>query len=254
MTESTHETQSASGDDIETKQDALGSGAMFDAIAGRYDLVNRIMSFGTDHSWRRKTVAALKLGERPNPHVLDLATGTADVTLEAVRQYPTAAVVGADPSEKMLEVGRQKIEAAELNDQIELVSGAAEALPFEDETFDGVTIAFGIRNVKDRPAGLREMLRVTKPGGRVAILELNEPESGWTAPFAKLHIRKIVPMMGGLISGNREYRYLQSSIAAFPTAEEFSELMREAGFEIDDVIRITFGVAHVFVGRRPEGS
>jgi demethylmenaquinone methyltransferase / 2-methoxy-6-polyprenyl-1,4-benzoquinol methylase len=234
--------------------ETLGSGQMFDAIAGRYDLVNRIMSFGTDHSWRRKTVAALKLGEHPNPHVLDLATGTGDVALEVIRQHPSATVTGADPSEKMLEVGREKVKAAELEQQIKLVTGAAETLPFEDETFDGVTIAFGIRNVSDRPAGLREMLRVAKPGGRVAILELNEPESGWTAPFAKLHIRKIVPLVGGLISGNKEYRYLQNSIAAFPPASEFTQSMRDAGFEIDDVIRITFGVAHVFVGRRPLAS
>ena len=229
----------------------LGSGAMFDAIAGRYDLVNRIMSFGTDHSWRRKTVAALKLDAEGQPHVLDLATGTADVALEVLRQCPNATVTGADPSEKMLQVGREKIATAELQDRIALVTAAAEKLPFDDAIFDGVTIAFGIRNVADRPAGLREMLRVTKPGARVAILELNEPESGWTAPFAKLHIRKIVPFMGGLISGNKEYRYLQNSIAAFPTADEFTQTMRDAGFEIDDVIRITFGVAHVFVGRRP---
>ncbi len=235
----------------ETESDRLGSGAMFDAIAGRYDLVNRIMSFGTDQSWRRKTVAALKLDGEGQPHVLDLATGTADVALEVLRQCPGATVTGADPSEKMLEVGREKIATAELQDRIALVTAAAEKLPFEDATFDGVTIAFGIRNVADRPAGLREMLRVTKPGGRVAILELNEPESGWTAPFAKLHIRKIVPFMGGLISGNKEYRYLQNSIAAFPSADEFTQTMRDAGFEIDDVIRITFGVAHVFVGRRP---
>lgn len=235
----------------ESNTERLGSGAMFDAIAGRYDLVNRIMSFGTDQSWRRKTVAALKLDDIAAPHVLDLATGTADVALEIVRQIPGATVIGADPSEKMLEVGREKLKAAELQDRIELVTGAAENLPFDDATFDGVSIAFGIRNVSDRPAGLREMLRVTKPGGRVAILELNEPERGWTAPFAKLHIRKIVPLMGGLISGNKEYRYLQNSIAAFPSADEFTQTMREAGFEIDDVIRITFGVAHIFVGRRP---
>lgn len=223
-----------------------GSGAMFDGIAHRYDLLNRLMSFGVDRRWRRKTVAALALPERAR--VLDIATGTADVALAIARRHPDCEVVGLDPSARMLEIGRDKIRKRELDDRIELQLGDAETLPYADDSFDGVTIAFGIRNVPDRLRALGEMARVTRAGGRITILELGEPRRGPMAALARFHIHTLVPRMGALLSGSREYRYLQQSIAAFPPAEEFADLMREAGMRVLAVHALTFGSCNLYVG------
>jgi demethylmenaquinone methyltransferase / 2-methoxy-6-polyprenyl-1,4-benzoquinol methylase len=224
----------------------VGSGAMFDAIAPRYDLLNRIISLGIDQRWRRKTVDALHLGEAPR--VLDVATGTADLALLIARRKPDSRVIGLDPSENMLAVGVRKVVAAGLSDRVELVPGDAQALPFEDTSFDGATIAFGIRNVPDRPRALAEMTRVLKPGARLAILELSEPRGGFMAPFARFHVHHFVPWLGGLLSGSREYRYLQQSIAAFPPAERFAAQMTEAGLVEVTATPLTFGVCHLYVG------
>lgn len=233
-------------------QSPLGSGQMFDGIAARYDLVNRVISLGIDQSWRRRTVSSLRLG--PGARVLDLATGTADLALLVARSEPSARVVGLDPSEKMLAIGRTKVEKAGLADRVELVNGDAERLPFPDQSFDGVCIAFGIRNVPDRDRALREMARVTRPGGRVAILELSEPRGGILGPLARFHVHTVVPYVGALLSGAPEYRYLQRSIAAFPPAEEFAARMRAAGLHIEAPEALTFGVCHLYVGERREGA
>lgn len=219
---------------------------MFDNIASRYDLLNRIISLGIDQSWRRKTVDSLELSN--DAHALDLATGTADLAMLIARRVPGCRVTGVDPSIKMLEIGRRKLGDGQLDSAVELLEGDAEALPFEDDTFDATSIAFGIRNVPDRRRGLREMARVTKPGGRVAILELSEPQGGLMGPLARFHIHTVVPWMGSLLSGAKEYRYLQKSIAAFPPAAEFAELMSQAGLEVLRVEALTFGVAHLYVG------
>jgi demethylmenaquinone methyltransferase/2-methoxy-6-polyprenyl-1,4-benzoquinol methylase len=228
-----------------------GSGRMFDAIAPRYDLVNRLISLGIDQSWRKRTVRALELG--PTSRVLDVATGTADLALLIARMAEGARVVGLDPSEKMLEIGRAKVAAQGLDRRIELVSGDCEALPFEDASFDAVSIAFGIRNVTDRLRGIREMARVTRPGGRVAVLELSEPTGGLLGPLARFHVHTVVPYVGALLSGAQEYRYLQRSIAAFPPAHEFSKMLESAGLSVLAQISLTFGVCHLYVGtpRRP---
>lgn len=222
-----------------------GSGAMFDGIAARYDLVNRVISLGIDQSWRKKTVRALELGA--SHRVLDLATGTADLALQVARTEPSAHVVGLDPSAKMLEVGRSKVESSGLQSRVELVQGDAQALPFADRSFDSVCIAFGIRNVPDRARALREMARVTKPAGRIAILELSEPRAGILGALARFHIHTVVPYIGALLSGVKEYQYLQRSIAAFPPAEEFAELMRRSNLNVLGVHALTFGVCHLYV-------
>lgn len=223
----------------------LGSGAMFDNIAARYDLVNRVTSLGMDRGWRRRAVRALDLGERA--HVLDVATGTGDVAIAIAEAHPDARVTGLDPSSGMLEVARQKLGA--LADRIELVAGDAERLPFPDAAFDGVVIAFGIRNVPDRPRALAEMARVTRAGGRVVVLELSEPEPGLVGSVARLHVHRIVPRLGAWLSRAPEYRYLEQSIAAFPPPAEFAELMTRAGLELDRVERLGFGACHLFVAR-----
>lgn len=235
-------------------QDRLGSGAMFDGIAARYDLLNRIISLGIDRGWRRKAAAALgdplALGDA-EATVLDVATGTADLAIEIASRHPAASVVGVDPSPKMLEVAAQKLAARGLDSRIRVELGEAEKLPFEDATFSGVTISFGIRNVADRPRGLAEMRRVTKPGGRVVILELSEPKKGVMGTLARVHVHHVVPFVGGLLSGKKEYGYLQASIAAFPTAEAFCELMRQAGLVNVVAEPLTMGVAHLYVGEVP---
>jgi demethylmenaquinone methyltransferase/2-methoxy-6-polyprenyl-1,4-benzoquinol methylase len=225
-----------------------GSGAMFDAIAPRYDLLNRLLSLGIDQGWRRRTVEALQL--HAGHRVLDLATGTADLAIQIARRGDDIAVVGLDPSTGMLAIGRDKVAAAGLGDRVTLVEGDAEQLPFADASFDGVTIAFGIRNVPDRPRALREMARVVRPGGRVAILELSEPRGGILGPLARFHVHQVVPRLGALLSGAREYRYLQQSIAAFPPPDEFAATMASSGLAVVEVAPLTFGVAALFVAER----
>jgi demethylmenaquinone methyltransferase/2-methoxy-6-polyprenyl-1,4-benzoquinol methylase len=228
-----------------------GSGEMFDAIADRYDLLNRVLSLGIDQGWRKKTVAAMNLAG--SCRVLDLATGTGDLAIMTAQTHPTATVHGLDPSARMLEKGRAKVDALGLSARITLGQGVAEVVPFPDATFDAVSIAFGIRNVPDRPRALREMARVTRPGGRIVVLELAEPRAGFLGPLARFHVHTVVPFVGGIISGSKEYRYLQRSIAAFPPPEEFAETMRSSGLEPLAVQPLTFGVSTLYVAE-PRGS
>lgn len=223
----------------------LGSGAMFDAIAHRYDLLNRIMSFGVDMRWRK--LAIHKMALQPGAKVLDLATGTADMALLVHRLHPQAQVVGLDPSRKMLDVGEQKVQSAGAQPYIRLEQGDAQALPFEAAQFDAACMAFGIRNVPDRSKALRELARVVKPGGRICILELSEPQHGLLALGARFYIHHLVPRIGGLLSGSREYRYLQQSIAQFPQPEAFAAIMRAAGLEVLEVLPLMFGSCQLFV-------
>ncbi len=225
---------------------------MFDNIADRYDLLNRIISLGIDQSWRKRTVASLNLKE--GSEALDLATGTGDLALMIAARTPARRVIGVDPSSGMLAVGFKKIAKQNLEDRVQLLEGDAQELPFADDSFDGTTIAFGIRNVPDREKGLREMARVTRPGGRIAILELSEPRSGLMGAMARFHIHTLVPWLGSLLSGAKEYRYLQKSIEAFPPAEEFAQTMRENGLDVLSVHPLTFGVAHLYVATPKETS
>jgi demethylmenaquinone methyltransferase/2-methoxy-6-polyprenyl-1,4-benzoquinol methylase len=231
---------------------AYGSGAMFDRIAARYDTMNRVLSFGLDRGWRRRTVRALELGAAPR--VLDLATGTGDLAIDLARMHPDARVIGLDPSRRMLAIAAAKLARRGLADRVTLVRGDAQHLPYRDGEMDAATIAFGIRNVPDRPAGLREMARVVRRGGRIAILELGEPRAGVMARAARFHTHHVVPRLGALLSGAREYRYLQSSIAAFPPSAEFAAVMAAAGLDVLEVAPMTFGVCTLYVARPREAA
>jgi demethylmenaquinone methyltransferase/2-methoxy-6-polyprenyl-1,4-benzoquinol methylase len=236
--------------DRRSTPERMGSGQMFDVIAERYDFLNRVLSMGIDHGWRRKTVEALIDSEGTTPtRVLDLATGTADLALAVSRRFADAQVVGSDPSQNMLTIGEQKVAKAGAAVRLEL--GDAQRLPYPDASFDACCISFGIRNVPDRDAALREMARVVRPGGRVAILELSEPRHGVMAFFARLWIRKAVPRIGAFLSGQREYRYLQESIAAFPAPEEFAAQMERAGLRTVATRPLTFGVCCLYVAEVP---
>jgi demethylmenaquinone methyltransferase/2-methoxy-6-polyprenyl-1,4-benzoquinol methylase len=241
---------------------ALGSGEMFDRIAARYDFVNRVLSLGLDIRWRRRVVRELGLDTRKrgargswfgeSPRVLDVATGTGDLAIEIARSCPGATVIGLDPSAGMLGVAQQKLVKKRLEDRVSLVIGDAQQLPQKNCEIDAATIAFGIRNVPDRGQALRELARVVRPGGRIAVLELGEPRRGVLAAAARLHTHHIVPRLGGWLSGSREYRYLQKSVAAFPPAAEFAELMRNSGLDVIDVIPLTFGVCTLYLATPAE--
>jgi demethylmenaquinone methyltransferase/2-methoxy-6-polyprenyl-1,4-benzoquinol methylase len=219
---------------------------MFDGIAARYDAMNRLLSLGIDAHWRRRLVAAA----RPADLALDIATGTGDVALALAEAAPGAHIVGLDPSAGMLAVAARKVATESLETRVALMLGDALALPFSDGTFDAVTIAFGLRNITDRPAALAEMARVTAPGGRVAVLELVEPTGGLLAPLTRFHVHKLVPALGALLSGAREYTWLSRSIAAFPPPHEVVAMMRAAGLHTVEARPMTFGVVCLFVGQR----
>ena len=224
---------------------ADGSGLMFDQIAKRYDLLNRLISLGLDQSWRKKLVASLP----DNGELLDVATGTADVALALSKAYPKVNIVGLDPSVNMLDVGRIKVGKRHLNERICLDVGTALAMPYASNRFSGSCVAFGVRNFPDRLLGMKEMNRVTTEGGSVSVLELSEPRDGIFSPFVRLHVHHIVPWMGAILSGNKEYRYLQKSVQAFPPPEDFAKLMEEAGINDIKIYRMPFGVAHLYVGK-----
>ncbi len=223
-----------------------GDGVFFDAIAERYDLLNRILSLGLDHRWRRRTVEALQLKE--GSRILDLATGTADLAIAAAKTRDDISVTGVDPSVEMLAIGRQKVNEEGITDRVNLLEGDGQNLQLGDDEFDGAAVCFGIRNFPDRLQGLKEMARVTRNGAPVVILELSEPRKGPMAAMSRLYVRQIVPRVGSLLSGQKEYRYLQESIAAFPPAEDFLALMVEAGLKDVSVEPLTFGVVNLFVG------
>lgn len=228
----------------------LGGGAMFDRIAARYDRLNGLMSMGFHRLWRRRLVEALgplSAGDR----VLDLASGTADVAIAVARAHAGVHVIGVDPSEGMLEVGRHKVSRAGVAERVELQVGDAQALELPDDSVAASSIAFGIRNVPDRLAGLREMARVTRSGGTVVVLELSWPRGGALSPLARIHVRHVLPRLGAWLSGEREYRYLADSIAAFPPPDDFATLMRSAGLEQVGWRPMTLRTAHLYVGRVP---
>lgn len=223
---------------------ADGSGGMFDQIAKRYDLLNRLISLGLDQSWRKKLVDSLSTeGE-----LLDVATGTADVALALAHTYTNSMVTGLDPSVNMLDVGRDKVQRSQLAERITLDVGTVLGMSYQSNRFAGSCVAFGVRNFPDRLQGMKEMNRVTSVGGPVAVLELSEPRDGFFSPLVKLHVHHIVPWMGAILSGNKEYRYLQKSVQAFPPPEKFAALMEEAGITDVKIERMPFGVAHIYVG------
>jgi demethylmenaquinone methyltransferase/2-methoxy-6-polyprenyl-1,4-benzoquinol methylase len=193
--------------------------SMFDRIAPVYDVMNRVMTAGLDVRWRRLTAAA---AVRPGDRVLDAACGTGDLAIAGLRAG-AGKVTGLDFSERMLERARRK------DARIDWVRGDMLALPFADGTFDAATVGFGVRNVADLEAGLRELRRVLKPGGRLAILEITTPR-GVLKPFFSLWFDRVVPLLGKLLPGGSAYTYLPASVKRFPNAEAFAALLRECGF------------------------
>lgn len=206
---------------------------MFNSIAHRYDLLNRLLSGGMDIRWRRKMVR--KLAPKAGESILDLATGTADVALEILNQTTGSLekIVGVDFSPAMLTLAKNKLPAKTPKAaQILLATGAAESIPLKDDEFDGLTVAFGVRNFADLDRGLSEMARVLKPGGRAVILEFSLPRSRVLCFGYKLYFKKILPFLGGLVSGQPDaYRYLPDSVETFPVRQALEQKLLAAGFE-----------------------
>lgn len=222
---------------------------MFGDIAPRYDLLNRLLSCGQDQYWRKRAVA--RLAPQSDERFLDIATGTADVALEIIRNVPMGAaqVVGIDFSEKMLELAQQKINSQDRADSIQLESGSAESLPFEDNYFDGTTTAFGVRNFSDVSQSLNEMHRVLKPGGRCMILEFSLPKNSVLNTLYRFYFEVLLPKVGRLISKHPSaYTYLPETVASFPVRKEFSSLMQQAGFTNVTYKELTFGVVILYMG------
>lgn len=224
---------------------------MFDRIARRYDLLNRLLSFGCDVAWRKRMAIHLPPGEALR--VLDLATGTGDVLIELDRcSGRMFSGVGLDPSGGMLAVGQQKIRQRGLQDRLRLVRGDAMHLGLASAQFDAASMAFGIRNVDEPAVGLREILRVLKPGGRALILEFSLPGNALFRAVYLFYFRHILPRIGGLLSGDTEaYRYLNRTVEAFPYGEAFCALMRDAGFEATQAYPLAMGIATLYCGERP---
>jgi len=202
---------------------------MFDTISANYDPMNRFMTFGMDIIWRKRALLSLK---KFKPQLLlDVATGTGDFAIGAFQLLKTEKIIGIDISEGMLEVGRKKIEQYSLQKQIELQTGDSMNLHFESQTFDAVTVAFGVRNYENLQKGISEMCRVLKPGGHLVILEMSEPQRFPTKQFYQLYSKFVIPAFARLFSkDNKAYSYLPKSIEAFPQGEEMKSLLLSCGF------------------------
>lgn len=221
--------------------------AMFSTIAHRYDLLNRVLSLGIDSYWRKFAVNQLPIVQ--GAKFLDVATGTCDVALEIIKQHPDSHITGVDFSEGMLELGREKVKKAGLERKIDVRYADVTALPFDDNTFNAVTIAFGIRNVQDYKKGIREMGRVVKSGGKVVILEFTSIQSRIFRPLYVFYITKVLPFIGECISGKKgAYTYLPDSMLDFPPPEKFKRDMEETGLQDVRFYKLSFGITAVHVG------
>jgi len=225
--------------------------AMFDAIAPRYDLLNSVLSLRLHHGWRR--VAATQAAVGPGDAALDVCTGTGDLAFELARRVgATGSVVGSDFSSPMLQLGERKRGRLRDSASIRLVLADTQRLPFPSNTFDAVTVGFGIRNVADIPQGLREMARVVRPGGRVVLLEFNQPTNPLFAALYHWYSFTLLPFLGGLVSGRRAaYEYLPSSVAAFYSRAELTTLLEKVGLREVRVINLAFGAVVVHRGVKP---
>ena len=222
---------------------------MFNGISRSYDLLNRVITLGVDVIWRKRVVRLIK----KNKHqvLLDIATGTGDLVL-ALSKLKTKKIIGLDISPGMLEIGKQKVKAQGLDRRIEMQLGDSEALSFENDTFDGVTIAFGVRNFEHLDLGLQEIYRVLKPQGALVILETAVPQNPILKSLYSLYTQKVMPFIGKLFSKNRTaYQYLSDSAAAFPCGKAFNNILKKNGFIAVEDFPQTLGVASIYFAKKP---
>lgn len=223
---------------------------MFDNIAPTYDALNHTLSAGVDRWWRRRAVRIV--GRSRPQRLLDVATGTGDLAMALARALPQCGVTGIDLSEAMLEIAREKARRAGLDGRLTFLCGDAERLEFGDAEFDAATVAFGVRNFGDIPAGLHEMGRVLRSGGMLAILELSIPKNRIIRWLYGLYSHTVMPLLGGAVSRDRAaYRYLPESVEEFPAPEKFLEIMAAAGFGDCKYKSLTFGTARIYTATKP---
>ena len=222
---------------------------MFDNIAPDYDKLNHILSLNIDKNWRKKAVRELADEARPL-NVLDVACGTGDFTIEIARKVPQGStVVGMDISDGMIAVGLEKLAKLGIDAALEVAD--CEALPYEDNTFDRISVGFGVRNFEHLELGLSEMYRVLAPGGKLVILELSVPSNAFIRWCYKLYFLKILPFIGGLVSGDRSaYEYLPASVLRFPAPDKFMSIMKSAGFDVAEHRAMTLGVCRMYIGKK----
>ncbi len=223
---------------------------IFNDIAPRYDLLNHLLSMNIDKGWRKKAMKYISGEEKE--HLLDVACGTGDFSIAACR-VGVKQVTGIDISANMVEIGRKKVREMGLEQVINLQHGDSEQMEFPDNSFDVVTVAFGVRNFEHLELGLKEMQRVLRPGGKVIILEFSMPEHFPMKQLYQFYFRHILPAIGGWISGNKgAYTYLPESVMKFPQGRHFLDILERCGFEQPIQRKLSFGIASLYVGRKPE--
>jgi demethylmenaquinone methyltransferase/2-methoxy-6-polyprenyl-1,4-benzoquinol methylase len=221
---------------------------MFDTISKEYDGLNRVISFGIDVKWRKKVVKII--GDTHPNSILDIATGTGDLAIN-LAETSVSKIVGLDISKGMLDVGREKIEKLNLSNTIEMVYGDSEKMPFEDNTFDAITVAFGVRNFENLEKGLTEIYRVLKTGGTFAVLETSIPTKTPYKQGYKFYSKNILPLIGKVFSKDKSaYKYLSDSAAAFPYGEAFNNILQKIGFIAIENKPQTFGVASIYIAKK----
>ena len=222
---------------------------MFDNIAYRYDFLNRFLSAGTDIIWRKKALNFLK--DAKPQRILDVATGTADVAIMAAKQLKASEIIGIDISDGMLEIGRKKIASNNLEQVITLYNGDSEAIKYSDNSFDAVTVAFGVRNFQNLEKGLSEILRVLQPGGKLVVLEFSRPRKAFFKYFYDVYMKTIAPGMGKLFSKNRgAYQYLDESIKKFPEGKNFTQILETVGYRNIVYKSLSFGICTIYCGQK----
>lgn len=222
---------------------------MFNDIAFRYDFLNRFLSAGIDVGWRKKAIR--QLAGKPLHHLLDVATGTADMAIMASGMLKPEHITGIDISDGMLEVGRKKIEKLGLTDAIHLLNGDSETINFENDSFDAVTVAFGVRNFENLEKGLAEIRRVLKPGGKLVVLEFSKPCNRAAKFFYKLYMKFITPGLGKFFSKNRDaYQYLDESISKFPEGKNFTDILDKLGYRETYIKPLSLGICSIYCGEK----
>jgi len=224
---------------------------MFDHIAPRYDFMNRFLSVGIDVSWRRK---AIKRFQKDNPRILlDVATGTADMSIMAARILQPEKIIGIDISEKMLEIGRKKIDKEGLGTKIELFSGDGETINFPKDSFDGVMVAFGVRNFENLEKGMAEILRVMRPGAQLIVLEFSKPKLPGVKNLYNFYMGVIAPQMAKWFNQNKKaYQYLNESAKAFPDRQLFIDVLNKTGYSDTSFKPLSLGICCIYSGRKPK--
>ena len=224
---------------------------MFDHIAPRYDFMNRFLSVGIDVSWRRK---AIKRFQKDNPRILlDVATGTADMSIMAARILQPEKIIGIDISEKMLEIGRKKIDKEGLGTKIELFSGDGETINFPKDSFDGVMVAFGVRNFENLEKGMAEILRVMKPGAQLIVLEFSKPKLPGVKALYNFYMGVVAPQMAKWFNQNKKaYQYLNESARAFPDRQLFIDVLNKTGYSDTSFKPLSLGICCIYSGRKPK--